>query len=104
MGVSQESLLIFCFHLYLRIEPSLWFSDSYYRISSLGLSERTHLSLWRLLKRLLFPTQTAEKRNGRRKTSMRFHRVEVATVTGSPPSGGEQHSPSDGCGWGVFIV
>jgi len=22
----------------------------------------------------------------------------------SPPSGGEQHSPSDGCGWGVVIV
>ena len=22
----------------------------------------------------------------------------------SPPSGGEQHSPADGCGWGVFIV
>lgn len=70
----------------------------------LGLSERTHLSLWRLLKRLLFPTQTAEKRNARRKTSMRFHRVEVVTVTGSPPSGGRGFSPADGCGWGVFCI
>jgi hypothetical protein len=22
----------------------------------------------------------------------------------SPPSGGQQHSPADGCGWGVFVV
>lgn len=22
----------------------------------------------------------------------------------SPPSGGDKHTPADGCGWGVFVV
>ncbi len=25
-------------------------------------------------------------------------------VLASPPSGGDKHSPADGCGWGVFVV
>jgi YihY family inner membrane protein len=65
LGAGQESLPVLCFHLHLRLEPSLWFSGSHYRLPGLGLSEQPHLSLWRLLERLLLPAQTAATRSGR---------------------------------------
>ena len=30
--------------------------------------------------------------------------MEVVAMSGSPRSGGDKHSPADGCGWGVFVT
>jgi hypothetical protein len=84
VGAGQESLPVFCFHLHLCLEPGLWFSGSHYCLSCLGISEQPHLSLWRLLKRFLFPTQTAAKRNARQNTSVRLHRKNRWRYQGLP--------------------
>jgi hypothetical protein len=28
----------------------------------------------------------------------------MRAIGSPPPSGGDKHSPSDGCGWGVFVT
>src|SRR5512147_2652783 len=104
METRQESLLVLCFHLSLRFEPGLWIGGGDFCIFTMGISERTHLSLRRIFERFLFRTQTAAKRNCRQNTVVNCHRTEIMTVSGPPASGGNRHSPVDGYAEGFFIV
>jgi hypothetical protein len=62
--LAKKAFFILYHQLCHCLEPGLWLSGCYYRHPDLGLPEQTDLSLWRLLKRFIFPAQTEEKRIG----------------------------------------
>ena len=70
LGACQESLPVLYCHLYLRLEPGLWFRGSHYRDPDLGLPEQPDLSLWRLRECRLSPAAPGATRSRKQKTNL----------------------------------